>query len=323
MDELVKLNKARQALIEAKTLDEIREIRDVAKAVKAYAIAKGLGVEMKNEASEIEIRAIREMGKLIEHGQRKGEIATQSEHGKGIQSSVTTENTRKTLPEIGVTRKESSTSKNLASISDEIFEEKLQKIINEKEPLTKTSLLRSIAKGKVIDDPVIKEGIYRIVYADPPWKYSDIKAHRVEGSAVNHYPVMSIPELCEMKMPETESNAILFLWTTSPMLEDSFKVIKAWGFKYKTSFVWDKIKHNMGHYNSVRHEFLLICTKGSCLPDNKKLYDSVLSIERTEHSVKPEEFRNIIDDLYPHGRRIELFARRKIDNWDNWGNELL
>jgi len=66
MNELVKLNKARQALIEAKTLDEIREIRDIAKAVKAYAIAKGLGVEMKNEASEIEIRAIREMGKLIE-----------------------------------------------------------------------------------------------------------------------------------------------------------------------------------------------------------------------------------------------------------------
>jgi len=100
-----------------------------------------------------------------------------------------------------------------------------------------------------------------------------------------------------------------------------FEVIEAWGFKYKTSFVWDKIKHNMGHYNSVRHEFLLVCTKGSCLPDNKKLFDSVLSIEKTEHSNKPEEFRNIIDTLYIYGNRIELFARQKVDGWDSWGND--
>ena len=59
-----KLTKARQALAEAKTLQEIKEIKDIAVAVRAYAKAKGMGIEMKNEAAEIEIRAIREMGKL-------------------------------------------------------------------------------------------------------------------------------------------------------------------------------------------------------------------------------------------------------------------
>jgi len=98
-------------------------------------------------------------------------------------------------------------------------------------------------------------------------------------------------------------------------------VITAWGFDYKASFVWDKIKHNMGHYNSVRHEFLLVCTRGSCMPDNPQLFDSVQSIERTEHSVKPEEFRTIIDTIYPNGRRIELFARRPAEGWEVWGNE--
>jgi N6-adenosine-specific RNA methylase IME4 len=78
----------------------------------------------------------------------------------------------------------------------------------------------------------------------------------------------------------------------------------------------------MGHYNSVRHEILLICTKGSCTPQNVKLFDSVQSIERTEHSVKPEAFREIIDTLYPHGKRIELFARRSLPGeWKGWGNE--
>ena len=91
-------------------------------------------------------------------------------------------------------------------------------------------------------------------------------------------------------------NAVLFLWVTSPIIEECFEVINSWGFKYKTSFVWDKVRHNMGHYNSVRHEFLLICTKGSYLPENKKLYDSVITMKRSnEHSEKPEEFRALID----------------------------
>jgi N6-adenosine-specific RNA methylase IME4 len=117
-------------------------------------------------------------------------------------------------------------------------------------------------------------------------------------------------------------DAVLFLWVTSPLLEECFPVIKAWGFKYKTSFVWDKIRHNYGHYNSVRHELLLVCTRGSCTPDVQKLFDSVQSIERTDkHSEKPEEFRTIIETLYPHGKRIELFARTVSNGWDTWGNE--
>jgi hypothetical protein len=77
-----------------------------------------------------------------------------------------------------------------------------------------------------------------------------------------------------------ENDAVLFLWVTSPILAEAFQIVTAWGFEYKASFVWDKIKHNMGHYNSVRHELLLICTRGSCQPDKQQLFDSVQSIER-------------------------------------------
>ena len=98
---------------------------------------------------------------------------------------------------------------------------------------------------------------------------------------------------------------------------------KAWGFEYKTHFVWDKVKHNMGHYSSVRHELLFVCVRGSCQPDVRKLFDSVYSEERTEHSRKPQKFREIIDEIYPNGARVELFARRPADGWEVWGNELL
>ena len=179
---------------------------------------------------------------------------------------------------------------------------------------------RLIAADAVQESQPI-EGKYRVIYADPPWEYGG-SMNETYGTADKHYPTMPIDEICDLPVPEhCENDAVLFLWTTSPCLEDSFKVINAWGFTYKASFVWDKIKHVMGHYNSVRHEFLLVATRGSCTPENMKLFDSVVSEERTEHSAKPETFRKIIDTIYPSGKRIELFARGKTDGWDVWGNQ--
>lgn len=172
--------------------------------------------------------------------------------------------------------------------------------------------------------PLPTEGKYRILYADPPWQYSRAELDGY-GHTRRHYPSMSLVDLCAMgedikKM--TERDAVLFLWVTSPMLKHAFPLMEAWGFSYKTSFVWDKVRHNFGHYNSVRHELLLIATRGSCTPDVKRLFDSVQSIERSnKHSEKPEEFREIIDTLYAHGKRIELFARSDHENWFSWGNE--
>lgn len=163
---------------------------------------------------------------------------------------------------------------------------------------------------------------YRVIYADPPWKYGNAMPEYVT-TPEDHYPAMSTIDICAMPINDIcENDAVLFLWTTSPHLEETFEVIKAWGFKYKTSFVWDKVKHNMGHYNSVRHEFLLVCTKGSCVPDVKKLFDSVVTEERTTHSKKPETFREIIDTIYTDGNRIELFARNvNKEGWDVYGNQ--
>ena len=166
---------------------------------------------------------------------------------------------------------------------------------------------------------------FRVIYADPCWSYNDKQETPMLGGASKHYETMTINQLAELPVNTiTEKDAVLFLWVTSPLLEECFEVIKAWGFKYKTSFVWDKVKHNMGHYNSVRHELLLVATKGSCTPDKKKLYDSVQSIERNDrHSEKPKEFMDIIDDIYEYGDRLEMFARdAKKENWYVWGDEV-
>ena len=181
---------------------------------------------------------------------------------------------------------------------------------------------REIVKENVKDQPELPTDKYRVVYADPPWNYGNSGLDDY-GHAERHYPTMSIEELGQLGVPDiVEENSVLFIWTTSPLLEDCFRVIRMWDFKYKTSFVWNKIKHNFGYYNSVRHELLLVCTKGSCLPDNSKLFNSVQSIERKAHSEKPDEFREIIDTLYTKGKKIELFSRKKVKGWDVWGNQV-
>lgn len=167
------------------------------------------------------------------------------------------------------------------------------------------------------------EGLYRVVYADPPWKYGNVR-YRGATEQSDHYPLMTTEQICDIPVVDhVNDDAVLFLWATSPILHpDAFQVIEAWGFEYKAAFIWDKVKHNMGYYNSVRHELLLIATRGSCTPDVTKLYDSVQTIERSkEHSEKPEEFREIIDTLYPQGSRVELFSRKKVEGWKRYGDE--
>ena len=179
---------------------------------------------------------------------------------------------------------------------------------------SRAEIAAAAAEEGVTDAPTEK---YRIVYADPPWSYGNTQPD-YHTEQRDHYPVMELPAICAIPVREwAENDAALFLWVTSPILEESFEVVRAWGFEYKASFVWDKIKHNMGHYNSVRHELLLICTRGSCQPDKQQLFDSVQSIERGKHSEKPVEFYDIIETLYTHGRKLEMFARGAArDGWD-------
>lgn len=166
---------------------------------------------------------------------------------------------------------------------------------------------------------------YAVIYADPPWQYSSGDQHSNEEQDTvlgDHYPSMSLGEICQLPQANlAATDCVLFLWCTSPTLEEAFQVINAWGFNYKASMVWDKVAHNVGHYVSVRHELLLIATKGQP-PKVPKLVDSVYVEERTEHSRKPKYFRYLIDELYPKGTRLEMFARGELpEHWQGWGNE--
>ena len=112
------------------------------------------------------------------------------------------------------------------------------------------------------------------------------------------------------------------MWVTNPLLEDALRVVKAWGFEYKTNMVWIKNRAGQGFYVKGQHELLFICVKGSFRPDDSIYIKSVLESEREKHSKKPEKFYEIIETLYPKSKYLELFARDKRKNWTSWGNEI-
>jgi N6-adenosine-specific RNA methylase IME4 len=118
---------------------------------------------------------------------------------------------------------------------------------------------------------------------------------------------------------------VLFMWVTAPLLLQNpgpREVIESWGFEPKTGIVWDKVLSAGGHYVAVKHEHLIICTRGSCTPDRPTPQpDSVQTIRRDgEHSEKPREFRQLIEKLYD-GPYLELFARSTAPGWTVFGND--
>lgn len=325
-DALARLSAATQALAVAKTMDEIKQIRDIAVAAQTYAKAAKLGLDAQNHAAEIKLSAERKAGELLKQLGSNPVGRPTGNYSKLEQFSEY----RQVLVASAIAPVTAHRWQQIAELPEHVFQAHVAERQEAREELTTSGLLRVVQERKrqeMVQEKRTQpwpQAQYRVFYADPPWQYGDSGLDEY-GHAERHYPTLSLAELVSLgsKVRELAStDAVLFLWATSPMLEVAFQVIRAWGFFYKTSFVWDKVKHNFGHYNSVRHELLLVCTRGSCQPDVSTLFDSVQTIERGEHSAKPKEFREMIDTLYTWGGRIELFARQSTPGWDAWGNEL-
>lgn len=173
------------------------------------------------------------------------------------------------------------------------------------------------------DAPPIPDGVFSVLYADPPWEYNN---SGLGGSAASHYPTIATTDLCAMSVAERiADNAVLFLWVTNPLLVDGLAVLSAWGFDYKTNFVWVKDRDcygRLGFYNYGRHELLLVGVRGSYLPADGSLVSSLIEAQKREHSRKPDDVYSIIEAMYPNGSKLELFARTQREGWVAWGNEV-
>lgn len=166
-----------------------------------------------------------------------------------------------------------------------------------------------------LPDP--EPGTYRTIAADPPWQYAN---RSTRGAAEDHYPTMTIDELCELPVEEWAADeAHLYLWTTNGFLREAFTVMDAWGFTYKTCLTWVKPQIGMGNYFRSSTEHVLFGVRGGIrtLDGNQRNW---FEAKRGRHSAKPGAFFELVELCSPEPR-LEMFARARRLGWDSWGNE--
>lgn len=173
---------------------------------------------------------------------------------------------------------------------------------------------------------------YQIIYADPAWDYKKQTQHAGKGNsntggAETHYPTMTVKEMKKLKVASLCSDdCLIFMWSSSPHLDQAIDLMKAWGFNWSTiGFVWDKQRVNPSFYTMSQIEICLIGKKkGGKIPQPRGARNvrQFISELRGKHSEKPKEVRKRIEQMFPSQDKIELFAREKVENWDSWGNEI-
>ena len=193
---------------------------------------------------------------------------------------------------------------------------------------------KQFADSTPAEFPPLPQKRFAIIYADPPWDYKGQLQHngaggKDSGGAVRHYPTLTLDKLKDLPVLDiAHDNCLLFMWATSPHLDQAIELGKAWGFQWATvAFVWYKQRTNPGFYTMSQCELCLVFKHGK-IPtprgarNARQFVDGFVSEKRGKHSAKPEEVRRRIDAMFPQQAKIELFARQThIANWAVWGFE--
>jgi N6-adenosine-specific RNA methylase IME4 len=182
-------------------------------------------------------------------------------------------------------------------------------------------------------------GPFDVVCADPPWNFKANSVAAPGRNARRHYATMSLDDIAALPVKErVADNAALFLWITGPFLAIGahLPIMKAWGFKPSgVAFTWVKLNAKAptlfftrqdlfiggGLTTRKNAEVCLLGKRGRSLRQSAAVREVIID-PRREHSRKPEEFRDRVDQYVgPDARILELFARSSRPGWTTWGAE--
>lgn len=332
--QLAKLSEARRALAEARTLDDFSSIREQAEAVRYACKVAGCSVELVNEAVEIKLRAERAAGTLLAAmpKQKPGEYQRKQRDQADPVAP--------TLADLGVEKGAASRWRSVAGLDEVVFERYIADAKESGREMTTAGVVKlakreaaatvlypathgQLAVGHEIATNLsdLQGRQFGCIYADPPWQYGN---QGTRAATDNHYQTMSVADLCKMPIGDLAADdAHLHLWTTNAFLFDSKQVLEAWGFEYRSCFVWVKSQIGIGNYWRVSHEFLVLGVRANgrmpVFRDNN--LKSWGEWPRGRHSSKPDQMRDLIERASP-GPYLELFGRKSACGWTVFGNQV-
>jgi N6-adenosine-specific RNA methylase IME4 len=336
-----------RALEKAETAEEVLRLEGAIDSAEAWIKKNGLGIENVRPANEARMWARWRLGQLLA-------LILTRPAGKRRGSEITGLPQKKAeLERLGLAGKTVVTAERIGCLPRGELAGALKKAREQGVLMTLDELVRiarpywakfaRAVKHKAIRDKAAEVegelGPFNIVLADPPWRWGAFNERdKVSESGGRmpdeHYPTLSHEEIIGFKVQNklirsvVAREAALFLWCTSSNLDRAREVMAAWGFIFKASAIWAKIKDDSlqlgtGFVFRNAHEVLLYGTRGD-MPGPQYLPPSVFVYPRKKHSEKPVEVRRAIERMFPDFEattRLELFARDKAKGWTGYGYE--
>jgi len=321
-NELIRWNKLKQAIVEAKSIDEVKLIKDKAEAMRAYSKQIGESLTVQNDICEIKLRAERRMGEMLKETElyKGGGQLPKEKRSHDVTTSLK-------LVEIGLQKHQSARYQKIADLPKETFEKIITETKKEEKELTEALMINT---SKKIDREIqinemkdsiekgtakLPEGKFEVIVVDPPWDYKT--PYDPDGfRGITPYPTMSIEELKKVELPSTD-DCVLWLWTTHRFMRHSFEILDKWGFEEKAILTWVKNKMGIGKWLRSKSEFCIMAVKGKPLI-NLTNQTTVLLADVKEHSKKPDEFYKMVDELCI-GRKLDYFSRQEREGWEIYG----
>ena len=214
-----------------------------------------------------------------------------------------------------------SDAANIVHESKQVQEQAVKAVIEGRAKNVTAAINARNRKQMAKNPPPLPTGQYRTIVIDPPWQIEKIPREVRPNQHGLDYPTMSVEEIGTIELP-LAPDAFVFLWTTQKYLHDAFHILEQWNVNHRFTMVWHK-PGGIQPYNYAQSnvEFILVGAKGNPLFIDLKSFYAGFKAPRAEHSVKPEEFYDVVRRV-TIAPRLDMFSRRSIDGFDIWGNEV-
>ena len=158
---------------------------------------------------------------------------------------------------------------------------------------------------------------YSTIVADPPWSMARAFT---KADPNKRYSTMGMKDIEALPVADLAAkDAHLWLWGVNGLMEDAYRVVRAWGFSPITLVTWCKEGPGVGHYLRNNTEHAILAARGAAMTPESKPLSTWYLWPRGPHSAKPDAFMDLVEQVSP-GPYVELFCRRPRFGWDSWGH---
>ena len=170
---------------------------------------------------------------------------------------------------------------------------------------------------------------FDVIMMDPPWQLAT--ANPTRGVSLG-YSQLTDHSIADLPIPKLQKNGFIFVWVINAKYQWTLEQFKKWGYEFVDEIVWVKVTNSRrlakshGFYLQHAKEVCLVGRRGEKPPgmSDKAVGSDIIFAPRRGQSQKPTEIYELIEEMVPGGKYLEIFARKNNlrDYWVSVGTEV-